>query len=244
MKPMRSVLPSAITWLLLFVLPTVVFADRRGHVWTYEYMTLPKGGMELEYYLTTKVPDASNYSAKNTWEHQLEFEYGITNHWDVALYQHWQQTNTTMEDKFEYTGTKLRTRYRFSEKDIYPVDVLVYLEYKRPDGSQPDDSLEGKLILAKDLGKFNLAYNQILEQPLRQPDPPVHEYSAGANYEFHPAFKAGVESHGNYSSSKYYLGPTLSVASERFWLAFGVLAGLNNRADDIRSRLIAGIPIR
>lgn len=219
-------------------------ADRRGYVWTYEYMTMPKGGMELEYYLTTKVPDMSNYSKKNTWEHQAEFEYGITNRWDVAAYLRWQHTNTDTMDTFEFTGSKLRTRYRFAEKGQLPIDILAYLEYKRPDGSSPDDSLEGKLILAKDIGRFNLAYNQIIEQPLRQPDPPVHEYSAGANYEFHPVFKAGLESHGNYSSSKYYLGPTISLAHEKFWVAFGFLAGLNNRADDFRSRLIAGIPIR
>jgi len=90
-------------------------ADRRGYVWTYEYMTMPKGQAELEYYLTHNVTDFHKYSGKNTWEHQAELEYGLTDHWDIAIYQRWLQTNTSAQDEFEYAGTKLRTRYRFGE---------------------------------------------------------------------------------------------------------------------------------
>lgn len=217
-------------------------ADRRAYVWTYEYMTMPKGAAEVEYYLTLKAPDIDDFSAANTWEHQLEFEYGITDHWDVAVYQRWQHTNTAIDDKFEYTGTKLRTRYRFAEKGVYPVDLLAYLEYKRPDGSSPDDELEAKLILAKDFGKVNVAYNQIVEQGLRHGGKAEHGYAAGVGYEFNPTWKIGLESAGNYSDDEFYLGPTLSFARQRFWLTAGVLGGLNDRSDDLRARLIFGIP--
>ena len=138
-------------------------ADRRSYVWTYEYQTMPKGQSELEYYLTHKAPDFHKYDNKNTWEHQLEYEYGLTDRWDVSVYQRWQQTNTKSDDKFEYTGMKLRTRYRLGEKGIYPLDMLLYLEYIRPDSSNEAEILEGKIILAKDFGKFNVAYNQILK---------------------------------------------------------------------------------
>ena len=79
-------------------------ADRRGYVWTYEYLTMPKGEAELEYYLTTKVPDAENYNGKNTWDHQLEFEYGLTDHWDLSIYQRAKQANIGGENNFAYTG--------------------------------------------------------------------------------------------------------------------------------------------
>lgn len=224
------------------VLAGSAHADRRTYVWTYEYMTMPRGAAELEYYLTLKAPDIDDFSAKNTWEHQLEFEYGITDHWDVAIYQRWQHTNTDADDKFEYTGTKLRTRYRFAEKGVYPVDLLAYLEYKRPDGSEPSDELEAKLILAKDFGKVNVAYNQIIEQGLRHGGKAEHEYASGVSYEFDPTWKIGLESTGNYSEDTFYLGPTLSFARKRFWLTAGVLGGLNDRSDDLRARLIFGIP--
>jgi len=41
------------------------YADRRSYVWTYEYQTMPKGMWELEYYLTTEVPNI-NRSNINT----------------------------------------------------------------------------------------------------------------------------------------------------------------------------------
>ena len=102
-------------------------ADRRGYVWTYEYQTMPKGHAELEYYLTHKVTDFHKYDNKNSWEHQVEYEYGLTDRWDVSIYQRWKQSNTASDDKFEYTGTKLRTRYRIGEKGMYPLDTLLYL---------------------------------------------------------------------------------------------------------------------
>ena len=38
-------------------------ADRRGYVWTYEYMTMPKGHSEVEYYMTHKAPDFHKWAA-------------------------------------------------------------------------------------------------------------------------------------------------------------------------------------
>mgnify|MGYP001590883332 CR=1 FL=1 len=218
------------------------YADRRAYVWTYEYMTMPKGASELEYYLTAKVPDLHKYDDRSSWEHQVEYEYGLTDWWDVAVYQRWEQTITQADDKFEYTGTKLRTRYRFGEKGMYPLDVLLYLEYISPDDSDSPDVLEGKLILAKDFGSLNVAYNQIIEEGLNNDGQTEHAYAAGVNYEFNPTWKLGVESIGNLTEDEYYLGPAASWAGERFWVALGALRGLNDRSDDLRVRLIAGLP--
>lgn len=217
-------------------------ADRRSYVWTYEYQTMPKGTSEMEYYLTHKAPDFHKYDRKNTWEHQAEFEYGLTDRWDIAVYQRWQQTNSKSNDKFEYTGTKLRTRYRFGEKGMYPLDTLLYLEYIRSDDSESPAILEGKIILAKDFGKFNVAYNQILKVGINNEGGNANEYATGLSYEFNPRWKVGFESTGNFDEDKYYIGPTVSWASERFWVGAGALRGLNDRSDDLQFRLIVGIP--
>lgn len=217
-------------------------ADRKSYVWTYEYMTMPKGTAELEYYLTHKAPDLHNYDKKNTWQHQVELEYGLTDVWDIAVYQRWQQTNTASEDKFDYTGSKFRTRYRLGEKGMYPVDTLFYLEYIRPDNSNDAEILEGKLILAKDFGRVNVAYNQILKVGINNKGGNENEYALGLNYEFSPSWKVGLESTGNYTEDKYYIGPTVSWASKKFWIGFGALRGINDRSDDFRARLIIGFP--
>jgi hypothetical protein len=238
----RNRVISCVALIVAVVAVNVAKADRRGYVWTYEYMTMPKGQSELEYYLTAKGPDLHKFDEKNTWEHQLEYEYGLTDHWDVSVYERWQQTNTDADDKFEYTGTKLRTRYRLGEKGMYPLDMLLYLEYIRPDGSDVPEILEGKLIVAKDIGKFNISYNQILKAGINNNGRIEHEYAAGVNYEFSPSWKVGFESTGNLTDDKFQMGPTVSWASERYWAGIGVLRGLNDKSDDLRVRLIVGIP--
>ena len=217
-------------------------ADRRGYVWTYEYQTMPKGQAELEYYLTQKIPDSHKYDEKNTWEHQLELEYGLTDRWDISVYQRWTQTNTDSKDSFDYAGTKLRTRYRLGEKGMYPLDTLLYLEYIRPDGSDAPEILEGKIVLAKDIGKINLSYNQIIKAGINNNGKTENEYAAGINYEINPSWKIGIESTGNLTEDKFYLGPTVSWANEKYWAGFGALRGLNEVSDDYRFRLIIGFP--
>lgn len=219
-----------------------VSADRRSYVWTYEYQTMPKGTSEIEYWLTHKINNIHKYKKENTWEHFAEYEYGLTDHWDMAVYQMWKQTNTQSEDKFEYTGSKLETRYRIGEKNQLPVDVLLYGEYVFPDGSDAPETFEGKLILAKDIGKWNIAYNQIYERKVRHGNDFEHEYAAGIDYESSPRWKTGFESTGSYTEDEYYFGPTISWANEKFWVALGGLRGLNDRSDDLRFRLIIGIP--
>lgn len=227
---------------ILGVISTAALADRRPYVWTYDYRTVPKGMAEVEYYLTHKISDWDNYDDKNAWEHYVEFEYGLTDHWDIAIYQTWRQTNTETQDDFDYTGSKIRTRYRIGEKGQLPVDVLLYAEYIFGEGPKDYDKFEGKLILAKDFGKWNLAYNQIYEQKTKNGDDIEHGYATGLSYEFSPVWRLGVESAGNYTESKYYLGPTVSWASEKIWAAFGVLGGLNHNSDDLQFRLILGFP--
>src|SRR4030042_381529 len=92
MKAVRQ----AVVVLALFAFCNSASADRRSYVWTYEYMTMPRGTKEIEYYLTTKIPQDQNAEINNM-EHQLEFEYGISDHWDIALYQQLLNNNRDSE---------------------------------------------------------------------------------------------------------------------------------------------------
>ena len=123
----------------VWVVTSGALADRRSYVWTYEYQTMPKGMAEVEYYLTHKISDWDNYDEKNTWEHAVELEYGLTDHWDIAIYQTWQHTNTESRDWSGYTGSKIRTRYRIGEKGQLPVDILLYAEYILGEGEKDYD---------------------------------------------------------------------------------------------------------
>lgn len=217
------------------------FADKRSYVSTYEYMTMPKGMWELEYYLTTEVPNI-NKSNINTIKPWVELEYGITDNWDVSFYQMWKFNNKRFENDSEYDGFKLRTRYKFGKKDQFIVDPLIYLEYIRDDNWHKPNVGEAKIILAKDINKWNISYNQILKANLESDGLAQWEYAVGANYAFNSYFHLGLESKGNYTKDKFAVGPTLSFATKKFWVSFGSAFGLNEKTDDLQTRMIVGIP--
>ena len=216
-------------------------ADRRSYVWTYEYQSMPKGMAELEYYVTTEVPDTGK-SSINTWKHWLELEYGLTDRWDVSMYQMWKHKNAASGSTTEYDGFKLRTRYRIGEKNHFLLDPVLYFEYIRDDDFSKPSVGEAKLILGKDIGDFNMSYNQIIKRNLEKSGKTDHKYATGASYRILPEFKLGLESKGNYSGEKYAVGPTASFAAKRFWVSFGTAFGLNKKTDDVQTRMIVGVP--
>jgi len=227
---------------LFILLSNLALADRRAYVWTYEYQTMPKGELELEYYLDYRAPDWGNKSISK-WTHQIELEYGIANHFDFALYQVFVQNST---DGYKYDEMKVRMRYRLFEVGLFVVDPLLYLEYKRPANASEPNELEGKLILARDFDQFNLAGNFIIERGLVAGAKWVTEYALGANYQFVPAFKFGIEAIGNFESApdnEALLGPTASFAADKFFLTLGALWGVNEQSDDFRLRYILGIEL-
>lgn len=222
---------------------TAAQADRRSYIWSQEYQTMGKGEAEIEYYLTSKIPDLHKFDDKNTWEHQLELEYGLTDHLQMALYQRFQHTySTTADGDFDYTGSKLEGKYRIGEKGDLPLDTTLYVEYVRGEGSNDKDKMEYKLILSKDFGIFNATYNQVIEHAVAEANETAYEYTAGFFYEINPTWHLGIESTGNYTSDTYRMGPTISWACETHWIGVGLLRGLNDRTDDFRGRLIVGIP--
>ncbi|MDD5465580.1 MAG: hypothetical protein PHP73_04460 [Candidatus Omnitrophica bacterium] len=237
---MKKCLLAIFSLAILFGFTSSSYADRRSYVWTYEYMIMPKGMWELETYVTSEVPNLHK-SNINVVKPQVELEYGITSRWDVAMYQAWKFKNKKYENDSEYEGFKLRTRYRIGEKGKFFVDPLLYFEYIRDDDFSKPNVGEAKLVLAKDIGGFNLSYNQIIKRNLEREGKTDHEYAAGINYAFTPRFKAGFESKGNYPKEKYALGPTVSYAFKKAFIAAGAVFGLNERADDLQTRMIVGV---
>jgi hypothetical protein len=224
------------------IVPGNSYADKRSYVWTYEYQTMPKGWLEAEFYLTEEQPDLEK-AKPNTWKPLVELEYGVTDHFDISMYQMFKQTNTDESSNFEYDGFKIRGRYRVLEKGSLPVDVLLYLEYIRPGDFKEPNELEEKLILAKDIGGFNISYNQVFEQELESGGKSEYGYTAGLSYAITPALRIGAETKGNYTDREYSVGPTISCAIKplKAYAALGALFGLNDRTDDMQTRLIVGV---
>jgi hypothetical protein len=109
-------------------------ADRRTLIRATEYMTQPEGNLELEFWNDVAAPRNGGFDQAATLQ-RIELEYGLTDHWDLALYHVFAQEPGA---SFRFDSWRLETRYRFLEKNVLPVDVMLYFELERPaDFTQP-----------------------------------------------------------------------------------------------------------
>ena len=244
---------SRIPFILLFLLPMLLVAaeakaDRRIFGYVYPALTLPQGGLELEHYADLGLagwddpatPGVEHAWSRPAWRHQIELEYGITDHLDFGFY------NVFSQDPFgalRFDGVKLRSRYRLGEVGDHWMDTALYgeLEYYGD-----EVAAEEMIILGKRVGRLEIAFNLVGEQ----------EYSAATKemeYAFKPALGVGfhvtpwlalsLEYHGELAFEDEevefvsYLGPSLSVAGRNFFWTLAVLPQIGNEAGLARIQL-------
>ncbi|MBC8192388.1 MAG: hypothetical protein ISR87_00270 [Candidatus Marinimicrobia bacterium] len=211
-------------------------ADGRRYVWTYEYQTLPRGEAELESYTEFSHLDTDS-GRQATTTLQYEYEIGMNDWFDVGIYQKFKQTHVS---PIAYDGFKLRMRFRLGEKGRWPLNPLIYLEYK--DNAAFDHSaLETKLILARDFEKLNISLNPVIEFEFDDEETEIEfEYTAGLSYRIHPLLSLGLEIKGD--ADQFYWGPTLSHGKKDLWFALGLLVpGSEDAGADRLLRFIMGV---
>jgi hypothetical protein len=229
---------------LIMVLFTVSvnWADQRSYVWTYEYSTLEAGEAEFEQYYTISSPNRGSLQGTTTTELNLEFEVGMTDRFDFGLYQVFEQLP---ENSLRYVGYKLRFRYRFAEQGRYFLDPLFYLEYKgKPDFFR--HAIEGKIILAKTMGNWNVALNPAWEFAKEGDEQELEwEYTAGVNYRIAPLLRLGLETFGN--ANRQYWGPVIAHGVGDLWVSLGsgfAVTTVPNDQPEFMMRLLIGVRVR
>jgi len=200
---------------------------------------MEKGEVELEHYLTFSTPLSKSFKGVTTTDHNIELEIGMNDRFDFAIYQVFSQTPNS---SFIYKGYKMRFRYRLGEKGDYLMDPLFYFEYKgKPDFSE--HGLEGKVILAKDIGDFNIAINPVLEYEYANSEwESKLKYNAGINYKLNCLLNIGLEARG--SDNGHYIGPVISHGTGKVWVALGsaiAITNIKNKKPEIMLRMILGI---
>jgi len=222
-------------------------------------VTAPKGEIDLESWSTfAPAGEITGGPSSRGVREMIEIEYGITDHWDVALYNMLDVTSGDTESG--YAGLKLETRYRLSDRGEWPIDPVLYLEFQQLFRGDANQKYEAKLILGKDIGKVNLALNLAVEEE-RTKDPAWNtefEYALGASYALTPAWVVGAEVFGKLESeeemsgeteleSQNWIGPTLSWAGgatsgvlKGVWVTLAGGAGLADAADAYYARAIVG----
>jgi hypothetical protein len=254
-RPATSVVCS-VALLTIGILPSSASADRRIFAHLYPYATLPEGSREVEHYLDASFDQAADPAEVTgeellaiSWKHQIEFEYGITDHWDLGIYQYFRQKAF---QSVEYRGTKIRTRYRFAEQGELPIDLSLYAEVAL---LSDEIEIEERIIAAKMLGPVELGLNLKIEQKLEPEDGAFeleHEFipMLGVGWHLDESLAIGAETmaemelhEGELEGPVVYAGPSVSVAGRGFFWTVSALPRIVGEEDAafLAARSVLGV---
>jgi hypothetical protein len=241
--------------LLAVALPSsAALADRRAYGTTYEAVTAPRGEIDVETW-TTFAPqgEVDGGPSSRGMREMIELEYGITDRWDVAMYNMLDMITSGDTDS-GYAGFKIETRYRPTDRGEWIVDPVFYMEFQQLFRGDANQKYEAKLILAKDIGNVNIAANLALEEE-RTTEPAWNtevEYAVGSSYSLSPAWSIGAELFGKAEKAEMeienraWVGPAVSWAGggsgvlRGVWVTLAGGAGLGGDADPYYARAIVG----
>lgn len=239
-------------------------ADQRPFTYTYEAGVLPEGASEIEQWVTNQNGrDGGDYSR---WDLRTEFEHGITDRLQTALYLNLQSVRTDEESDFDFKGVSTEWVYQLLNPVTDPIGFALYGEYTT-DGI--DHELEGKLLFSKNIGNVVAAINAIYEaewerEDRRTEEEAVLEFTGGVSYRLNPKWALGVEARNksaypdglNLSGQEFQtwsVGPVVHYSNPKWWASFTVLpqvwgngdgaSGSRNLAheEELEVRLIAGV---
>jgi hypothetical protein len=250
----------AVVLLTLAGIPTVTGgvarADRRAYAETYEAVTAPQGQLDVELW-STYARDGEVLNGPTTRGNRtmLELEYGITSRWDVALYNLFDVASDGSDTG--YAGIKLETRYRLIPPGLWFVDPVIYFEYQLLRHGDARHKAEVKLILAKDIERWNVALNVApeVERLVGGDYVPELEYAFGVSRELlGPTLKLGAELFGKAEKPPgektevfAWVGPSLSWAQgvsgllSGIWVTIGAGRGITDESDAWYGRAIVGL---
>lgn len=228
-------------------------ANPHPNPFSYPYMTLPEGKLEIEQY-TDLVPvrvEKENPDGTIDGVTSLrsvlttELELGITDKVELGWYFQFRQGATASTPFLRFSGMKQRLRARFAEAGELPVDIGVYIEIAE---YHDEIEFEQKLLLERRFGDITVVSNLWIEQEWyfqTKETKLIYNPTLGASYEVSPKLIVGAEywvrgrfdkpdenaSGPNNSdaptSAHHYLGPTLLLQTSNVFLSLGVYARLD-----------------
>lgn len=232
--------------------PAAARADRRAFGFTYEYATAAEDQTEVELATTgTRATWADR--APETYALRLELEHGLTDRWDVSLYQTFEQRSADGPgtDVLRVSEVRLGSRYRLAERGEWPADVLGTAELAREIGASAY-AAEVRLVGARDFGLLTVAANAIgtIGFGAEVTDPDLRAgWAAGATYEPAPAWKLGAETWGSVDpdaprQAESWAGPAIAwIPTVRLWVAASAGFGLTDGSDRFVVRGLVGLSL-
>jgi hypothetical protein len=135
-------------------------ADPRPFTFTYDAYPIGKNSVEYEQLVTFNADKASEHDFRQ-FEIEHELEYGISDNLDVGFYfLRWKYNDSREESGTQYDGGALEFIYTILNPAKDKWGLALYGEIAV---AENELEFEQKVIVQKDIGKWILAYNLILE---------------------------------------------------------------------------------
>jgi hypothetical protein len=251
MHPYKKALLSVLSGALLFSFSEALDAQ---FYQVYGYTTPDANEKELVYW-TSYIPSSDQsysffgdtISREGMFAPSLELEYGITNNLTVALYFDFEHPKG---QDLRWVRTKaVMLYYQLFEKNLLPVDLALYAEYKLPRKDyKTSEEIEFKLIMDKDVKSHRFILNPTFEKKISGEDVSEGlEFILNGAYTFlkNPTFQPRLEYYSkmgelydmpSYSEQKNYIFPSFDLFFVKYgqfrWHA-GIGFGLTEPADNI-----------
>lgn len=240
--------------LAAFLCSSTLHAGERRFTFVNEATTTPKGLLELENWVTWERTSNSPDDDSNDLEFRHELEYGLTDRFQVSLYFDWSLLDDAEKDHHvRFHDVALEGKLNLSNPVTDLVGSALYGEVKVGNDLV---ELEGKVLLQKNIGRWMIAYNAILEAEWEGEglDEETGEFaqSIGISYEVTPSFTVGVEAlheiefpewnYGNRGDNVVYAGPNASIRYAGWFLTVTPLIQVTSVEEepDVQTRFIFG----
>jgi len=235
---LKILLLSLVSGVMLAV-PPGLMADERAFTYSYEATSvLPKGGVELEQWITSRAGKENGRFVR--WDLREEIEFGVTDRYTTALYLNFRNTHSdgvssrSDTDDFEFKGISSEHKYQVLNPHLKPLGLLLYGEVTT-DGEEVE--LEEKLVLQKLVGeRWNFVFNAILEQEWEfeagaTEKELIVELTAGVSYRLSPHWSVGLEARNHriledfddQVANAFFLGPNIHWGTGKWWATLTVL---------------------
>jgi len=175
-----------------------------------------KGEAEIEY-AGTRTFDSKK--AKNDLqENQFSVGYGFTDYWKAELYFATFQRGPGQPQDF--TANEFENVFQFWPIGKYWLDAGLLASYHFAAKKDAADSVELKLLLQKDVGRFTALINLGGEREVGSNSTPDNDFSSAINvrYRWLPYLEPGIElqsdygtwgDHHSFNAQEHYAGPIL-----------------------------------
>lgn len=204
-----------------------------------------KGEAELEYAGTDTFDN--NRDKNNIQEHQFSVGYGVTDFWAAEIY--FAEFQRSPDQPFNYSGNEFENIFQFWPIGEYWVDAGMLASYHLSSRKDTSDSIELKLLLQKDFGKFTGLFNFGGERDVGSQAAPGTDLSSAINvrYRWLSYFEPGIELQSDYGNTtepasfrtqEHYLGPiAYGKIVPGLKYEIGYFAGISQAASSSAMRL-------